>query len=92
MVPGNSSVWVVVHSGGLSQLVRSWSSSRALIFPGEVVLPPNVGPALLPFELVDAALERVPGAVGVGFSGRGLAEEFAEVEKMLVAGGALGKL
>lgn len=62
-----------------------------LVLPGEVVLHPDVGPPLFAFKLVDAALERVPGAVGVGCSRRRLAEELAEIEEVLVAGGALGE-
>ena len=63
----------------------------AFVFPAEVAAHPDVGPAVAAVGFVDAAFEGVPRAVGVGLGGLGLAEEVAEVEKMLLAGAALGK-
>ena len=63
----------------------------AFEFFGAVILHPDVGPALIAFQLVDAALEGVPGAFRIGLSGRRLAEELAEVEEMLVAGRSLAE-
>lgn len=72
--------------GGVEVLVLPF------VFPAEVLLHPDVGPALTTFGFADAALEAVPGAVGVGGGRFGLAEELAEVEKVLLAGGPLGEL
>jgi hypothetical protein len=48
----------------------------AFVFPGEFVAHPDIGPAFAA-GLVDAALEGVPGAVGIGGRRLGLAEEIA---------------
>ena len=63
----------------------------ALVLPAEVAAHPDVGPAVAAVGLVDAALEGVPGAVGVGLGRLGLAEQVAQVEEVLLAGGALGE-
>ncbi len=55
------------------------------------MLPRTIGPALTAFGFVDAAFEGVPGAVGIGGGGLGLAEQIAEVEEVLLAGAALGE-
>jgi hypothetical protein len=41
---------------------------------------------------MNAALEGVPGAVGIGLGGFGLAQQIAKVEKMLLGRGALGEV
>jgi hypothetical protein len=64
----------------------------AFVFPAEVAAEPDVGPAGAAFGFIDAALECVPSALGVGGGRFGLAEEVAEVEEMLLAGAALGEL
>lgn len=62
----------------------------ALIFPAEVSAHPDIGPALVAGRLLHAAFEHVPGSVGIGGCRFGLAEQFAEVEEVLLAGAALG--
>jgi hypothetical protein len=52
----------------------------------------NMSPALVAFKLVDAALKGVADAFGIGLSRGRLADEVAEVEEVLVVGGALGEL
>ncbi len=64
----------------------------AFVFPAEVAAHPDVGPALAAVGFLDAALERVPRAFGVGGGRLGLAEQVAEVEEVLLAGAALGEL
>ena len=64
----------------------------AFVFPGEVPFHPHIGPALAAAGLVDAALERVPGALRVGGRRLGLLEQLAEIEEMLLGGAALGEL
>ena len=64
----------------------------ALVFPAEVAAHPHVGPALAAVGLLHAVLEGVPGAVRVGLGRLGLAEQFAQVEKMLLAGAPLGEV
>jgi len=44
-----------------------------LVFPSEMIFHPNIGPALATTRLFDTALERVPGAVGIGVRGFRLA-------------------
>jgi hypothetical protein len=61
-------------------------------FLAEVPLHPDVGPALFAVgcasvALVHAPFEAIPSSLGIGGGGFGLAEEFAEVEKVLLAGG-----
>jgi hypothetical protein len=53
---------------------------------------PDVGPALAAAGLGHAALEGVPGAVRVDRGGLGLAEQVAEIEKMLLGGRAFGEI
>jgi hypothetical protein len=50
----------------------------ALVFPGEMLAHPDVGPAFAAADYGDAEFEGVPGAVGVGLCGLGLAEQVAE--------------
>ena len=64
----------------------------ALVFPAEVAAHPDVGPALAAVGLADAALEGVPGAVGIGLGRLGLAEQVAQIEKVLLVGGAFGEI
>ena len=60
-----------------------------LVLTAEVAAHPDIGPAGAAGGLADAAFEGVPGAFGVGLGGLGLAEEFAEIEEVLLAGAAL---
>ena len=64
----------------------------ALVFPAEVAPHPDVGPALAAGLFVDAALEPVPIAVGIGRRGLLLIQQVAQVEEMLLAGAPLGEL
>lgn len=64
----------------------------AFVFPAEVIVHPDVGPAVAAVGFMDAAFESVPGAVGVGFGGFGLAEELAQVEEVLLASAAFGEI
>ena len=61
----------------------------AFVFPAEVAAHPHVGPAVAAFGLLNALLESVPLALGVGFGRLGLVEQFAEVEEVLLAGAPL---
>ena len=63
----------------------------AFVFPAEVVLHPDIGPAFAFFGFRDAALERVPRAVAVDVGRLGLAEQVAEIKKVLLAGRALAE-
>ncbi len=47
---------------------------------------PDVGPAVAALGLPDAALEGVPGALGIRLGRLGLAEQLAQVEEVLLAG------
>ncbi len=64
----------------------------AFVLPAEVAAHPDVGPAVAPFGLGDAALEGVPLAVGIGVGGLGLVEQVAEIEEVLLAGAPLGEV
>ena len=59
-----------------------------LVFPGEAVAPPDIGPAILAGELGGALLERVVLAGGVAVRRR-LVQQVAEVDEMLLARRAL---
>ncbi len=61
------------------------------VFPAEMIAHPDIGPALFVFAGFHAFLEGVPSAVGIGLGRLGLAEQFAEVEKVLLAGAPLGE-
>lgn len=58
------------------------------VFPAEMVLHPDVGPAFAAVGFGGAALEAVPGAFGIGAGWLRLAEKLAQVEEVLLAGGA----
>ena len=63
---------------------------RALVLPPEVPALPDVGPALTArTQPLRARLERVGLAGGVGFIGRGHVQQAAEVDEVLLRGGAL---
>ena len=64
----------------------------ALVLPGEAVALPDVGPTLAAGVPAGAAFEAVAFAGGVGVGRRGLAEEPAEVDEVLLGGGALLEL
>ena len=68
--------------GGVEVLVL------ALVLPAEEAALPDVGPAVAAAALRGAPLEGEPLAVGVGLGGLGVAEQFAEVEEVLLGGGA----
>ena len=55
----------------------------ALVFPGEVIAEPDIGPALAAAVLFQAALESVKGAVRVGRRRLGLVQHFAKIKKMV---------
>jgi hypothetical protein len=57
-----------------------------------MALHPHAGPALAAFGLAHAPLEAVPGAFRISRGWLGLAEQLAQIEKMLLAGGALRQL
>jgi len=63
----------------------------ALVLPGEVATHPDVGPAARAARLTRALLKGVVGAVGVASRRRGLSEDGAEVEEVLLCGAALGE-
>ena len=64
----------------------------ALVLPGEAVALPDVGPALAAGVPAGAAFEAVAVAGGIGLGRRGLAEEPAEVDEVLLGCGALLEL
>ena len=63
----------------------------ALVLPAEMVPHPNVGPAFLVFAGLHAFLEGVPRAFRVDIGRLGLVQQFADVEKVLLAGTAFGE-
>ena len=63
----------------------------AFVFPAEVAAHPDVGPTVSAIGFVDAALESVPGAYGIGFGGLRLAEQVTEVKEVLLASAPLGE-
>ncbi|MGC4108307.1 MAG: hypothetical protein QM753_18455 [Thermomicrobiales bacterium] len=60
----------------------------ALVFPAEVAALPDIGPAIAAAGLGGAALEGIEGAFGVGLGGGVDAEDVAEIEEVLLGGGA----
>jgi len=63
-----------------------------LVLPAKAAAHPDIRPSLAAGRLADSALERVPGAVGIG-GGRGrLPQQGTEIEKMLLAGAAFGEV
>ena len=64
----------------------------AFILPGEESLFPDIGPSLSPAVFGRAFLEGETLAGRVGLRRFGMAEEFTEIEKMLLRGGAFGEL
>ena len=63
-----------------------------LVDPGEAVALPDVGPASAAGVPAGAALEAVVFAGGIRLGRRGLAEEPAEIDEVLLRGGALLQL
>lgn len=63
-----------------------------LYFSGEVPLHPDIGPTFAAARLADAALKRVTLPLRICCRGLGLAEQFAEIEKVLVRSAALGEV
>ena len=61
----------------------------ALVLPGEVVALPDVGPAVAAGVLAGATLEAVGVAGRVGLGRGRLAEQAAQVDEVLLGGGAL---
>lgn len=64
----------------------------AFVLPAEVAALPDVGPAVAAAGLADAALEGVEGSLGIGRGRLVLAQQFADVEKVLLAGAAFGEV
>ncbi len=64
----------------------------AFVLPTEVAAHPDVGPTVAALGFLDAALEGVPLAVGIGGGRFRLVEQVAEVEEMLLAGAPLGEI
>lgn len=71
----------------------------ALVFPGELAAPPDIGKAVLALRPGgrgpgdgDALLKGVFGPGRVVFGGGRLAEHPAQIEEVFLAGGALGQL
>ena len=87
-------VLVELEVGGVEVLVL------ALVLPGEVAALPDVGPAVRAVLLRSALLEGEevaggvdPGAIyWIALRAWGVVEEIAEVEEVLLGGGALGEL
>ena len=63
----------------------------ALVLPGEVVALPDVCPAVAAGVLARTPLEAVPLTSGVGVGRLRLIQQLAQVEEVLVRGGALGQ-
>ncbi|MBI2929680.1 MAG: hypothetical protein HYY24_28805 [Verrucomicrobia bacterium] len=61
----------------------------AFVFPAKEVLFPNVGPTVAAAVLGRASLKGEPLSFRIGRLRLGVADEFAEVEKMRLRGGAL---
>jgi len=72
--------------GGIEILVL------ALILPTEEAALPDIGETVAPAMLGGTLLEAERLAGGVGRGGRGMVEDAAEVEKVLLRGGALLQL
>ncbi len=66
--------------------------ASALVFEGEEAAFPDVGPTVAAAALGGPFFEGKDLAGGVGFSRLGVADQFAEVEEMLLVGGALGEI
>jgi hypothetical protein len=64
----------------------------ALVLPAELLLQPDVGPALLAVGRVDALLEGVPTSGRIDVSRLRLAEDSAQVGEVRLAGGPLGQV
>ena len=77
-------VTLELEVGGLEVL------ALALVLPGEEAALPDVGEAVAAAQLLRALLERVPGAVGVGVGGGGLAQDAAQVDEVGLRRRALG--
>ncbi len=75
----------------LEELVVGLAKVRvpALVLPGEGPTLPDVGPALAALLLGGALLEGEPLARGIRVGGRGMADEAAEIDEVLLRGGAL---
>ncbi len=83
--------WVFQGRGVKLQLLEGILEvfALALVLPAEAGAFPHVRPAIPAPGLGGALLEAVPGAGGVGLGGRGLVQEAAQIEKVLLGGGAL---
>ena len=86
--------WVFQRQRILSQLAERLVEVGvfALVLPGEVTSFPHVRPAVFAGVLSRAALEAIPLARGVVFRRRGLAEQTAKVEEVLLGRRALFQL
>ncbi|MDE0070733.1 MAG: hypothetical protein OXO48_13530 [Caldilineaceae bacterium] len=85
---------VLEGEGVLAQLVEGGVEvfMRPFVFPGEAVALPYVSPAAAAAVLARTALEAVALAGGVVLGWRRLVEQAAEVDEMLLGGGALFEL
>ena len=63
-----------------------------LVLPTEVAAHPDVGPALTARCFTDAPLETERSAIGISGRGLVLAQQFAEIEKVLLAGAAFAEI
>ena len=63
----------------------------ALVFPSKEAAHPDVGEAFAAGNFVDSFFEGVGIAFLIDFGGGRLAENFAEVDEMLLGAGALGE-
>ena len=81
---------VLEREGVLAQLVERGVEVRvlSLVFPGEAVALPHVGPPVSAGVLAGAALEAVVLADGVGFSRSPLAEQPTQVDEVFLGGRA----
>jgi hypothetical protein len=61
----------------------------ALVFEGEEAAFPDIGVAVTAVELCRAFLKAEGFPRGIGFGRRGMGDEAAEIQKMLLGGGAL---
>ena len=85
---------VLKRQGVLTKLVEGGVEIgvTALVLPGEVVALPYVGPAVAAGVLAGPALEAVMLAGRIGLGRRGLAQEAAQVDEVLLRSGTLLQL
>ena len=93
-VAGEQERRVAEVAGVLEELVEGGVEVLVLllVFSGELAFFPDVGEPATAAGLLDAALEGVPRARGVGVGRLGVVEDFAEVEVVLLRGRSLGQL